>query len=71
VDSLQAGVLEIAVRAAICMDRQIAGADMVQDSNTGQWYILEVNSSPQLRSGSYPDEKTQAFAAFIERRLEK
>lgn len=71
VQSLPSVMLEIAVRAAMCMERQVAGADLVQHRQTGEWYILEVNSSPQIRTGSFVEEKTKEFAKFIERRLEK
>lgn len=71
VETLPSNVLEIAVRAALCLGRQVAGADILQDKETNEWYILEVNSSPQLRTGAYPDEKITAFAKFIERRLER
>lgn len=64
-------VLELASRAAMCLNRQVAGVDMLQDSQTGEWYILEVNNSPQLRTGANTKEKAMEFAKFIERRLEK
>jgi len=51
------------------MERQIAGADMIQDKTTGKWYILEVNSSPQMRTGSHIDEKVSEFAQFIDKEL--
>ena len=63
--------LELAVRGSMCMNRQIAGVDLVQDKQTGEWYILEVNNAPQIRSGSHTEEKINEFAKFIERRLER
>lgn len=70
-ETLPSAMLEIAVRAAMCMERQIAGADLLRHKETDEWFILEVNSSPQLRTGAFVQEKTKEFAKFIERRLEK
>lgn len=40
-------VLQIAINAAKILDKRMAGVDLIQDSNSGEWYIMEVNSSPQ------------------------
>ena len=53
------------------MKRQIAGVDIIQDKTNGKCYILEVNSSPQLRCGSYVDEKAIEFAKFIDKELKR
>ena len=68
---ISAETLELVVRAAMCLNRQVAGVDILQDNRTGGWYILEANSSPQIRTGSHTEEKINEFAKFIERRLEK
>ena len=60
---------EIALRAANCMDRQVAGVDILQDKHTGVWYVLEVNNAPQLRSGSFEDDKVQMIARFFDKEL--
>jgi glutathione synthase/RimK-type ligase-like ATP-grasp enzyme len=64
-------VAELAVRGAMCMERGIAGVDLVQDKNTKEWYILEVNSSPQLRTGAYIEKKAIEFARFIDKELRR
>jgi D-alanine-D-alanine ligase-like ATP-grasp enzyme len=51
------------------MGRDVAGVDMMQGSEDGLWYCLEVNDGPQLASGAYVEEKSEAFAQFINRRL--
>lgn len=61
----------IAVEAAIALDRQVAGVDLMQDATTGEWYILEVNNSPQLASGAFQSEKTKAFGKFLRMYAEK
>jgi len=62
---------ETAFQAAKCLGRQVAGVDMVQDKNTKKWYILEVNSAPQLRSGSLLEAKASALAHFFDKELSR
>lgn len=71
VSSLSADVSELALKAAVCMQRQIAGVDIIQDTVSKEWYILEVNNAPQIRSGPYKDEKAEAFARFIDKEIER
>ena len=44
---LPQSVLQIAINAAQVLDKRMAGVDLIQSSETGEWYIMEVNSSPQ------------------------
>jgi D-alanine-D-alanine ligase-like ATP-grasp enzyme len=53
------------------MGRQVAGVDLVQDKLSGTWYILEVNNAPQLRSGSFVDEKAAMIAKFFDKELKR
>ena len=62
---------DLARRAARVSRRQVAGIDIIQDKQTGQWYILEVNTSPQIFSGSFVQEKRDAFAKFIDFHLDR
>lgn len=59
------------LKALKAVKRDIAGVDMVCDSETGKWYCFEVNDGPQIATGAFTDEKQKAFAAFIKRELEK
>lgn len=70
-DELDIEAKELAEKAAVCMERQVAGVDLLKDKNTGTWYILEVNNAPQLRSGSYLDEKVRIMAKFFDKELQK
>lgn len=56
-----------AISAAVAMDRQIAGVDMVQDKTSGSWYCLEVNDGPQIATGAFLPEKHTVLADYIER----
>ena len=51
------------------MQREIAGIDVIQDRKTKKWYVLEVNNSPQIRSGAFVDEKLKAVAAYFDHEL--
>jgi glutathione synthase/RimK-type ligase-like ATP-grasp enzyme len=64
-------VTELAVRGAMCMERSVAGVDLVQDKKTKEWYILEVNNSPQLRTGAYIDQKAVEFARYVDKELRR
>lgn len=55
----------IAVRAAVIMNRQVAGVDLVLDKTTKKWLVFEVNNSPQIASGSYVEEKQAVMGRFL------
>ena len=38
---------QIALDAANVVGKEMAGVDLIKDKNEGNWYIMEVNSSPQ------------------------
>lgn len=38
---------QIALDSARALDKQMAGVDLIQDKDTGEWLIMEVNSAPQ------------------------
>lgn len=70
-DSLPGDAEHLALKAASCMNRQVAGVDLIQDKASEKWYILEVNNDPQIRSGSFPDEKVKMMADFFEKELKR
>jgi D-alanine-D-alanine ligase-like ATP-grasp enzyme len=47
------------------MGRNIAGIDLILDSNTGRQVFLEINSIPQLTTGAFIQEKTQAVLTAL------
>lgn len=69
VNHLPADVQYDSLRAAALLGRDVAGVDMMQGSEDGLWYCLEVNDGPQIASGAYVEEKEKAFAQFINRKL--
>lgn len=68
---LTSDVQDICIRAAECMNRQIAGIDIIQDKITKKWYILEVNTAPQLKGGSFVEEKIRAVANYFDNELSR
>jgi glutathione synthase/RimK-type ligase-like ATP-grasp enzyme len=68
-DEIPPHVQDIGIRAAAVMKREIAGIDIIQDRTTKKWYVLEVNNAPQIRSGTFVDEKLKAVAAYFDHEL--
>lgn len=57
---------DISLRAAAATNRRdIAGVDIIVDSETGKPYVLEVNKTPQIETGSNIDTKTEIFINYI------
>lgn len=54
-------VQALSLSAAAALKREIAGVDVMFEETTGKPYILEVNSSPQIGSGAFVDEKIEVF----------
>lgn len=59
------------LRVASLEGVEMAGVDVMFDETTGQHYVLEVNRSPQLLTGAFPDEKIAAFGRFIKRHSQR
>lgn len=57
-------VLELAVASAKALDIKIAGADILP-SKTGEYTVLEVNRTPQLVTGAFPEEKQRVIRELI------
>lgn|GEM_PF-1999978 len=64
--AVDAVVLNDALRAAAVTGRDIGGVDVLLASS-GEHYVLEVNSTPQLAMGAFGDLKQDRYAHFHER----
>lgn len=62
---------DLAIKAADLTSRQIAGVDLIQNTKNKKWLILEVNNSPQIRSGAFVAEKAKMLAKFIDFELNR
>lgn len=58
-------MLSDVIKAAKLEGLEVAGVDLMIDKNTGQHYILEVNSSPQLATGAVPEIKLKAYTDYL------
>ncbi|MCA9348929.1 hypothetical protein KC878_02165 [Candidatus Saccharibacteria bacterium] len=70
-DKLPSEVIQMAEKSAVQSNIEVAGVDILMNKSTREYYVLEVNSSPQLLSGSFVDTKMQAFNKYIGELLDK
>lgn len=63
--TLPSEIIADALTAARLEKLEVAGVDMMIDTQTGLHYVIEVNSSPQLATGAVPDMKMDAYAAYL------
>jgi glutathione synthase/RimK-type ligase-like ATP-grasp enzyme len=61
--------MALAMSAALALEYDIAGLDIIQSSITGEWSILEVNSTPAISTGAFPEEKIAAYTSYLRRKL--
>lgn len=69
VDELSFEHQSLALQAAALMNREIAGVDLMFESGTGYPYILEVNASPQIGSGTFTEEKLDIYSNYFRNML--
>lgn len=60
-----ADVVALARKAALALDRTIAGVDLIQDKETKKWYVLEANYNPEITSGVGVTKKAKAVARLL------
>lgn len=56
---------ELAVAAARALEIRLAGADVIQHQETGEYYVIEVNRTPQLATGAFQAEKADLLKRLI------
>lgn len=65
-EKIDQSLLDLAEKAAKLVGRSnLAGVDIVINSLTGKPYILEVNKSPQIETGSNVQAKLDVFSDYI------
>ena len=63
-------VIEIAIKAASAVGRmELGGVDIVINNITGKPYVLEVNKSPQIETGSNVQRKLDVFSEYVMERI--
>lgn len=58
-------VLRLAERAAAAVGLQVSGVDVMPNSKTGKYYILEANQGSQIVTGKFTHENIAAFNKFV------
>lgn len=56
---------KLAIKAAAVFKRQIAGVDLIIDSETSKISVLEVNNTPQIDTGTFVENKVHALAEYF------
>jgi glutathione synthase/RimK-type ligase-like ATP-grasp enzyme len=71
-ETMDPNILEIAVKAAAAVGRsELGGVDIVINSKTGKPYVLEVNKSPQIETGSNVQRKLDVFSDYVMERIDE
>lgn len=65
-DHLPAKVLSQSRKLAKSLGMTVAGVDILKDSSDGRIYFLEINSQPQLVTGSFIKEKKQQLLKLLD-----
>lgn len=55
----------IAAKAAKATDIKFAGVDIIEDKNTGEKFVLEINRTPQFATGTFTDEKYNVLKDYL------
>lgn len=61
IESVPKPVKELAERAAAVCELAVSGVDVMEDSTTGNLYILEANQGSQIVTGAYTKSNMRAF----------
>lgn len=69
VGEIDSKIIDISLATAAEFGRDIAGVDVMTNSETGEHVILEVNASPQVATGAFTDEKLDVYAGLFTKLL--
>ena len=58
-------LIDIATNAAKATDIKFAGVDIIEDKNTGERFVLEINRTPQFTTGTFTDEKYNVLKDYL------
>lgn len=57
--------LDMAVAASRVEKLEVAGVDIIVDRESGEAYVLEVNQSPQISTGTFVEEKERVYTNML------
>jgi len=61
-----ADIVALTRKAALVMQRNIVGVDLIQDKISKKWYVLEVNSNPEVVSVLMYRQGQKGLARLLE-----
>jgi glutathione synthase/RimK-type ligase-like ATP-grasp enzyme len=70
-NKMPAEVRRLARQIRRLVKTEIIGIDLIQDLATGQWAVLEVNTTPALYSGAFLGQKTRLLENFLDQEAAK
>lgn len=65
VENFSKAVIDTVVQAAQLEHTEVAGVDVIFDAHSAEYYVIEVNSSPQVTTGAFPELKVAALARYF------
>jgi len=68
---LQKSTIDDIINTSKLLNRTVTGIDVMRDTGTNEYYVLEANALPQLATGSFVDEKMQKLAETLVNIIER
>ena len=65
IDELDPEIVAIAKAASQAVRRRFAGVDIITNKENGKSYVLEVNHTPQVLTGSFLEEKSDSLLRYF------
>ena len=59
----------LAVQAAKVVGCDVASVELIRHRFTGEWYVVEANSSPAISTGAFAEDKVEAYSQYLRRKL--
>lgn len=66
IEDLPKSAIDLALKATELEKLAVAGVDLIQNQETAEYFILEVNRAPQIATGGFAEQKTIVYAKALE-----
>jgi len=67
-EQVDPSAIALARRSALALERTVVGVDLIQDKDTGKWYVLEANYNPEITAGYGTKQKAKGLAKLLTKR---
>ncbi len=64
-EQIDKAIIDLSIKAAAVLKLEVAGVDVMINSETGEVFLLEVNNAPQISSGSFLEEKLEVYSKMV------